>query len=94
KNLIVKSVDPDWYRLNIPPGRTLTITVTYTRDWGNIGLRLYGDCNSAPLTVANGPGNTQTVTITNSGTDAAFYRWQAFLRTGVRNTYTMTVAVR
>src|SRR6185369_12704908 len=94
KNLVVKFVDPDWYRLNIPAGRTLTITVTYTRDWGNIGLRLYGDCSSAPLAVANAAGNKQTITFTNHGTDAAFYRWQAFLRTGVRNTYTMTVAVR
>jgi hypothetical protein len=94
KNLIVKFVDPDWYRLNIPPGKTLTVTVTYTRDWGNIGLRLYGDCSSAPLAVANAAGNKQTLTITNHGPDAAFYRWQAFLRTGVRNTYTMTVAVR
>jgi hypothetical protein len=94
KNLIVKSVDPDWYRLNVAAGRTLTVTVTYTRDWGNIGLRLYGDCNSAPLVVANGPGNTQTVTVTNHGPAAAFYRWQAFLRNDTRNSYTMTVSVR
>jgi lysyl endopeptidase len=95
QNLIVKDVDPDWFRLNVPAGRTLTVTVNYTRDWGNIGIRLYGDCNATvPLVIANGPGNTQTVTIKNTGSAAAFYRWQVFLRNDTRNSYTMTVSVK
>jgi hypothetical protein len=92
--LIVKSTDPDWYRLRVLPGRTLTVTLSFIRGFGNLGATLFGDCGGAPLAQAGGTGNTRTLTVTNSGAAAVFYRWEVFLRNDTRNQYTMTVAVQ
>jgi hypothetical protein len=94
RNLIVKSTDPDWYRLNVGAGKTLTVTLTFTRAWGNIGARLYSRCDRAPIGVFSGPGNTERITFINPGTAPFMVRWQVFLRNDTRNSYEMTVDVR
>lgn len=91
--LVVKSLDADWYRLRVAPGRTLTVTVAYTRAFGNIAAGLYGECGTDPLAVVFGLGNTRTLTVTNDGPAPVFYRWQVYLRNDTRNTYTMAVTV-
>jgi hypothetical protein len=92
--LVVKGVDPDWFRLQVPPGRTLTVTVNFTRDWGALGLRVFTDCKSAAAVRSpDDTGNTQTVTYINRGSGTVTARWQVFLRDDTRNSYTMTVAL-
>jgi hypothetical protein len=78
----------------MPPGKTLTVTLTYTRDWGAIGARLFIACGTAPVSETSEPGNTQTLTLTNFGTVPVMARWQVFLRDDTRNSYTMTVALQ
>jgi lysyl endopeptidase len=92
-DLVVKSVDSDWYRLRVLPGRTLTVTINFIRGFGNVGATLYGECGAAPIADALGPGNTRRLTVTNDGPAPRFFRWQVYLRTNVRNTYTMTVTL-
>jgi hypothetical protein len=94
RNLIVKGSDSDWYRLKVPAGKTLTVTLTYTRDWGAIGARLFIACGTAPVAETSETGNTQTLTLTNFGTVPVMARWQVFLRDDTRNSYTMTVALQ
>jgi len=94
KNLIVKSVDPDWYRLKIGAGKTLTVTLSLTRAWGNIGMRAYIGCVNNAAAVSTSSGNTETLTLTNHGAADVMVRWQVFLRNDTRNSYTMTVAVK
>jgi hypothetical protein len=94
KGLIVKSGDPDWFRLKVNPGKTLTVTLSFTRAWGNIGGRVYAGCDTAAATVSTGAGNSESFTLTNHTAAAVMYRWQVFLRNDTRNGYTMTVAVQ
>jgi hypothetical protein len=94
KNLIVKSVDPDWYRLKIGAGKTLTVTLSLNRSWGNLGIRAYIGCVNNAAAVSTTSGNTETLTLTNHGAADVMVRWQVFLRNDTRNSYSMTVAVK
>lgn len=94
EELIVKSTDPDWYRAKVGAGQTLTVTLSFVRDQGALAARLFTNCGQPPVLVADGPGNRQTLTFTNTGAAPVTARWQVFLRDDTRNSYDMTVKVR
>lgn len=90
---IVKSTDPDWYRVSVPPGKTLTVSLTFTHANGDIDTKLYTACNGSVAASSTGTGNSETLTFTNNGFFTVTPSWHVYLYTDTRNNYSMNVSV-
>ncbi len=95
KNRIVKVLDPDWYKLKVRPGKTVTVRVDFVDANGDIDLDLFGaDCGVEPLATSRTTNNQEIVEWTNQTGQAAFYAWKVYLASDTRNSYSMTVSIR
>ncbi len=95
KNRVVKILDPDWYKIKVNPGKTVTVKVTFVDANGDIDLDLFGaTCGGDPLVTSRGTGNQEAVTWTNHTGQAAFFTWKVYLASDTRNYYSMTVTNR
>jgi hypothetical protein len=92
-NRIVKINDPDWYRISVPAGRTVTVTVNFDNGNGDVDLTGYADCSSDAVITSQGQDNSETISIQNTGSRAANVYWQVYLSSSTRNTYNMNVSV-
>lgn len=94
---IVKNTDTDWYKIAVPFGSTLTVTLTFTHANGNINARLYKTCGGSQLTSAVGTSDTETLTHTNLDVNtvlsAPTLKWQVYLGSDTRNSYRMQVSI-
>ena len=92
-NLIVKSTDDDWYRINVPGGGgTLSVQLSFTHAFGDIDMVLYDACGGSVVGSSTGTGNTETINFTNNGGTADFLL-HVYLYSDTRNTYSMSIAV-
>jgi hypothetical protein len=92
-NRIVKSVDVDWYKVVVPKGKSVTITLSFLHANGDIDLEFHGNCSSGPLFTSLGTGNTETLTITNTANGKQTAFWRVFLDSDTRNNYNMSVSI-
>ncbi len=92
-NLVVKSVDSDWYRINVPNGKVLTVRANFKNIWGDIDMRLYSACGTSPIDTSAGTGNSETVTYTNNPGSTRTLRVRVYLFNDVRGTYKLTVTL-
>jgi lysyl endopeptidase len=90
---IVKSSSPDWYRVRVPPGRTVSITLSFINADGDIDARLWAGCGGPLLASSNGQTDTEILTYTNHG-PAAFVDVQVYLYLGTRNLYTISSVLK
>jgi hypothetical protein len=90
---VARATGDDWYRAEIPAGRTLRVTLDLVHADGDIDLRLLGACGTAPLAVSDSATDREEVTFRNTGAQTATYTWQVFLASDTRNAYTMRVAI-
>jgi lysyl endopeptidase len=93
-NRIARGGDPDWYRISVPAGRTLTVVATFAHGQGDLDLKLYGSCGSTALSSSASVLNQETVTVMNRSLSAKTYYWNAFLYSDTRNGYAMTVTIQ
>ncbi len=91
-NLVVKSVDEDWYRVNIPFGNTLDLDLTFIDAYGDIDVELYDGCGGSVVGSATSGTNNETLSYTNIGPAADFFV-RVFLASDTRAEYSMTVDV-
>jgi hypothetical protein len=91
---VVKINDPDFYRISVPAGRTVNVTVEFDNGNGDIDLAGYTSCAGDAVTTSAGHDNSETISITNSGSRPAFLEWQVTLSSSTRNTYNMTVSIQ
>ncbi|HSS77966.1 MAG TPA: trypsin-like peptidase domain-containing protein [Thermoanaerobaculia bacterium] len=95
KNRIVKVLDPDWYKLKVRPGKTITVRVNFVDANGDVDLDLFGaDCGAEPLATSRTSNNQEIVEWTNRTGQAAFFAWKVYLASDTRNTYSLTVSIR
>jgi lysyl endopeptidase len=93
-NRIVKVDDTDWYRISVPKGKTVTITLNFDNSNGDVDLAAFGSCSGGdPVASSTGSGNSETVSLTNVGSKAAFAYWQVYLDSDTRNNYNLSVSV-
>jgi V8-like Glu-specific endopeptidase len=92
RNLIVKSSDPDWYRLSVPAGKRLRITLQFTHAYGDIDMKLRRTCSGAPVASSTGVGNTEVVSVV-SGSSTTTYYLHAYLYSDTRNQYSMSISI-
>jgi hypothetical protein len=95
KNRVVKILAPDWYKIRVRPGRTLTVRVNFVNANGDIDLDLFAaDCGSDPLVTSRTTDDQEIVTWTNNTGQPAFFTWKVYLASDTRNYYSMTVSIR
>jgi len=93
-NRVVKVNDTDWYKISVPKGKTVTVTLNFDGSNGDVDLAAFGNCSGGtPVDSSTGNGNSETVSLTNSGTKPAFAYWQVFLDSDTRNNYSMSVSI-
>ena len=89
-DLVVKSLDEDWYRISLNAGLQLTATLTFVDVYGNIDAELYDVCGGAAVASATTTTNNEQLTYINPGPQADFYL-RVYLSDDTRNTYDMTL---
>jgi lysyl endopeptidase len=91
---IVKSVAPDWYRIRLRPGGTLTATTTFDNADGDVDMRLFNGCGGAILDTSNSQSNREQIVYANTTDDFVIVQLQVFLFLGTRNTYDLNVTIQ
>jgi lysyl endopeptidase len=91
---IVKVTDSDWYKISVPAHRTVTITVEFANANGDVDLAAFGNCNSDAIATSTSSTDSETISIENVGSRAAFAYWQVFLDSDTRNNYDLTVTIQ
>jgi len=94
RGLTVKLNDTDWYRIKVPRGRTLTVTLSFPQSDGDVDAKLYGRCGFDPLVASEGTGDTEVLTFKNRSRWAANLSWQVYLASDTRASYDMAVSIR
>ncbi|MCA9244938.1 MAG: hypothetical protein KDA32_13350 [Phycisphaerales bacterium] len=89
--LVVKRQDEDWYGVIVNPCDTVTLTLTHNAAWGDIDLGLYLLCDEAPIQESTSAGDSETVSYTNSGTEAVAVLARVHLASDTRNEYGLQV---
>jgi len=94
RNRVVKINDPDWYKIKVRPGKTVTVRVNFVDANGDVDLDLFGDCGADPLATSRTANNQEIVEWTNRGGQPAFFSWKVYLASDTRNYYSLTVSIR
>ena len=85
--------DEDWFRTELQPGETITVTLNLDDSRGNIDLFLYDDSGSpTAIDFSQLRSDIEEVTFTADREMEVFYRVRTYTNV-VSNTYEMTVAV-
>jgi hypothetical protein len=91
-DLVVKSVDEDWYEVTLADGGELSANLYFTDAHGNINLELYDSCGGSVVASATSYTNNEYLNYTNAGPAGDFYL-RAYLFDDTRNTYDMTCMI-
>jgi hypothetical protein len=89
---VVKYGSPDWYRVRVPPGKTLRVTFHFTRQNGVLAAQLLTGCGQPAKAVATGAHGTRTLQFVNPG-PLPSVRFGVTLPDDVRLVYSMTVEI-
>lgn len=93
-NRIVKLTDQDWYKINVPAGKTVTVEANFAHGNGDVDLKIFTSCKSDALASSEGSEDFEGLEVTNAGRKAAFVWVQVYLADDVRNSYDLGVSVR
>jgi hypothetical protein len=94
-DLVVKSTDEDWYRMNVPSGQTVQFDLDFAHSNGDVDIELYAiNCSGDLVSVGDTNTNGEFVSWANTITEFASRRVFArvFMDSGVENTYDMTTS--
>jgi len=91
--LVVKAVNTDWYRFNLPAGAQLNASLSFTATTGNIDMKLYTTCGGAAVTQSISTTGAESISYLNS-TGAAVEVYLNVYLTGTAplNTYSMNAS--
>jgi lysyl endopeptidase len=93
-NRVVKVNDTDWYKISVPKGKTVTVTLNFDDSRGDIELETFTNCGGGePLSTSTGTDNSESLSLTNEGTKPTFAYWHVFLDSDTRNSYNMSVSI-
>jgi hypothetical protein len=92
-NLVVKSLDEDWYRITLPANRKLTVDAIFAHAWGDVDLELYGACGGTLLASSRGNSNNEQLTRIGNFCTSGTYYLRVCLDSDTRNEYSLTVTM-
>lgn len=90
---VVKAFDEDWYKVNVPKGKTVTIQLAFAHGNGDVDLEFFADCKSDAVFNSVSTEDAEFLSITNVSNRTLTPRWRVFLADDTRNTYNQTVGV-
>lgn len=91
-DLVVKSKDEDWYRLNLDPGMTVNVNLDFAHANGDIDIRLYSaSCSGALEDEGVSNTNDESVSYSNFGETIKRVYLHVYLDSGSENTYDMDI---
>jgi lysyl endopeptidase len=93
RNRIAKAGSPDWYRITVPAGGSVTVRLAFRNADGDLDLAAFRACGGAPAAVSAGTSDQETVTLANPAATPAVVSWRVMLASDTRNRYDMTVTV-
>ncbi len=93
RNRIARAGSPDWYRITVPAGGSVTVRLAFRNADGDLDLAAFRACGGAPAAVSAGTSDQETVTLANPAATAAVVSWRVMLASDTRNSYDMTVTV-
>ncbi len=89
-DLVLKSVDDDWYRISVAPHARVTALAEFTHGYGDIDMQLFASCGGAPADTSAGTDDFERVTYQNGATATDVFV-RLFLYSDTRNAYTLTI---
>ncbi|MFH0981412.1 MAG: hypothetical protein V2A79_07730 [Planctomycetota bacterium] len=90
-NLVVKSVDDDWYQIGVGAGVTLNVNLTFVDNNGNIDARLYDSCGGTQVASSLSTDDNEQIVYYNSGASGSFFL-RVYLADDTRNAYSITIS--
>jgi hypothetical protein len=90
---VVKVFDEDWYKINVPKGKTLTIQLDFAHGDGDVDAAMFASCGEEPFGVSDSVNDFEVLSAQNVSNKTAVLRWRVFLANDTRNTYSQTVRV-
>lgn len=90
-DLVVKSLDPDWYKFTVGIANPLDITATFTDSQGNIDIQLYDACGGNVVASGTTVTNNESIHYNNVGANHTYYL-RVYLSDDTRNEYGLTVS--
>ncbi len=91
-NLVVKSVDEDWYRIYLANEDQVEIQLSFTDGYGNINAELYDSCGGSVVASGTTTTSNEVLYHTNFGSGAYFYL-RVFLADDTRNEYDLDITI-
>lgn len=93
-DLVVKSTDEDWYRLNLDPGYTVTVDLDFAHANGDIDIDMYSVGCSGSI-VDQGLSNTNDESVSWSNFESTIRRvyFRVYMDSGTTNTYDMDITI-
>lgn len=85
-DLVVKSLDEDWYRISLGQNQELDLDLFFTDSYGNINAQLYDECGGSVVASGVTYTNNEYLSYVNAGPAADFYL-RVFLYDDTRNAY-------
>jgi hypothetical protein len=92
-NLIVKSVNEDWFSFVVPAGGAISAGTNFIQAWGDVDLQLQDGCTGTVLTSSTGTGNSETVTWNNTTGSSRTVTLRVYLFNDTRANYNMNFNV-
>ncbi len=89
-DLVVKSLDEDWYRVSFGAGESIEITADFVDADGDIDMQLFSACGGSAVASATSGSNDEVINYTNPGGAADFFL-RVFLASDTRNSYNLAV---
>jgi len=89
---VVRYNHEDWYRINVPAGGTLAVSLGFTDANGDIDMQLYASCGGSVVASSTGVGDSEFFAYNNTGGSANFFLRVYLADCDTRNSYNMSVS--
>jgi hypothetical protein len=89
---VVRSSRDDWFRVNIPAGGTLAVSLGFTDANGDIDMQLFNSCGGSAVASSTGAADSEFFAYNNTGGSANFFLRVYLADCDTRNSYNMSLS--
>lgn len=86
---IVKSTDSDWYKATVSLLDSVTLTLAFEHDFGDIDVQAFTSCSGLVVTSSQSTSDSETITFTNLSAPTQTVFFHVYLYSDTRNSYNL-----